>query len=329
MNATLRRQAPTLALIAIVLVATPWVRTSHFWLDNSVLIAIFSMLALSVGMSYGHAGILSLATASFAAMGAYATAILSTRYGVSPYLTLVPSILLPMLVAYPVARVVIRLSPLPLSIATLVLGSIVEIGIGEGGQFTGGHIGLSGLPPVPIAPSAASMHVLAWVFVAIGVYLYCNIVDSGFGRAVDTARHDPLRATADGVDVPRTLALFFAIAAGFAGTGGWLYAHYMSYIGPDSLNNSVSIQVLLMAIVGGVGTRLGPVIGAGVLLLIANYLPAAESQGMVYGFALIFVLLLAPDGLIGGLIALVRNRQKRRAASTIAAPAPANGWRPE
>jgi branched-chain amino acid transport system permease protein len=312
----LRRQFPTLILIGVIVLVTPLIIRNAFWIDNSVLFAIFSLFALSVGMSYGQAGILSLATGAFAAVGAYGSAILSTHFGISPYVGLIMALALPMALAYPVARIVTRLSPLPLSIATLVLGSIIEIATREGGDFTGGYIGLSGIPPIPIAASPFAMHILAWSCVALVLFLYCNLMGSAFGRAINTARHDGLRAVADGVNVPRVLATFFAISAAVAGLGGWLYAHNLSYLGPDSLNTATSMQVLLMAIVGGARKILGPVIGSCLLLAIVTYLPAAETQGMVYGAALIVILLVAPQGLIGSDWWNIWRRRTRSKAAT-------------
>jgi branched-chain amino acid transport system permease protein len=314
-NLVPQTQRPTVLLVVIIAVVTPLIMHNAFWIDNSVLFAIFSLFALSVGMSYGQAGVLSIATGAFAAIGGFSSAIVTTRYGMSPYFGLLLSIVTPAILAYPIARIVTRLSPLPLSIATLVLSSIIEIAIREGGDFTGGYIGLSGIPPISIASTPFSMHIVAWVCVALVLFCYCNLLDSAFGRAVNTARHDSLRAVADGVNVPSVLASFFAISAAVAGLGGWLYAHNLSYLGPDSLNVNVSMQVLLMAIVGGVRKPLGPVIGASLLLLIVSQLPAAETQGMVFGGALVLILLVAPQGLIGAKLSSLWRRQDDQKSS--------------
>jgi branched-chain amino acid transport system permease protein len=299
MSDLLHRQRTTLALLVVIAIATPVIAQSPFWTDNVVLFGIFSLFALSVGMAYGQGGILSMATGAFGAIGGFATAILTTRYGASPLLGLVVAVLLPMVLAYPLARVVTRLSPLPLSIATLVLGSVIEIAIREGGDFTGGYIGLSGIPAIPYFETPLKMLLLSWGCVTLTVFVFNNLKASALGRAVATARHDPLRAVADGVSVPNMLAVFFALSAAVAGLGGWLYAHNLSYLGPDSLNATVSMQVLLMAIVGGVRHSLGPVVGSCLLLVIVTYLPAAESQGMVFGAALVAILLVAPQGVVG------------------------------
>jgi branched-chain amino acid transport system permease protein len=101
------------------------------------------------------------------------------------------------------------------------------------------------------------------------------------------------------VGVPHLLACTFAVSAAMAGLAGWLYAHHLTYMGPDSMTTHVSISVLLMAVIGGAQTFLGPIVGAASLLLVTLYLPGAETHGMVYGATLIFVLLVAPNGLTG------------------------------
>jgi ABC-type branched-subunit amino acid transport system permease subunit len=164
-NPLFETQRPTALLVVIIAAVTPLIMRNAFWIDNSVLFAIFSLFALSVGMSYGQAGVLSIATGAFAAIGGFSSAIATTRYGLSPYLGLILSVALPAVLAYPIARIVTRLSPLPLSIATLVLSSIIEIAIREGGDFTGGYIGLSGIPPIPFAstPFCSFAIAISWI----------------------------------------------------------------------------------------------------------------------------------------------------------------------
>jgi branched-chain amino acid transport system permease protein len=290
---------PALFLLIFVALGTGLTYGQPFLLDNSILIGIFSLMALSVGISYGQAGILSLATATFAAIGAYATAIATVKCGLSPYIGLLFAIVLPMVCAYLLARCILRLSPLPLSIATFVLGGLFEVLIKEGGDVTGGYIGLSGIPRLSIAPNAQAMHFLTWAIVLLVVVLSASLMNSATGRAINTARHSPLRAVADGVDVPHLLSNTFAFSGAIAGVAGWLYAHHITYIGPDSLTTHVSITVLLMAVVGGVKVILGPIFGAAILMVVVLYLPAAESQGMFFGSILVLVLLVAPNGLLG------------------------------
>jgi ABC-type branched-subunit amino acid transport system permease subunit len=305
------RHRPVLSLLAAILVAGLLAWGHPFWIDTLVMIAIFAMFALSAGISYGQAGIPSMATGTFAALGAYGSAILSTRYGLSPYLGLVIAVILPALVAYPLARAVTRLSPLPLSLATFALAGAAEISIRAGGDFTGSYVGILGIPPVPGAKSPQAMFVLSWAVVIIAAFLCTNLLASPLGRAANTARHDGLRATADGVDVSNLLAWALSFSASLAGVGGWLYAHYISYVSPESLNTYLAISALLMAVVGGAQTVIGPILGATLLTLLNTYLPAAQTQGMVYGVVLVLVLMLAPQGILG----LARQRLLRRSRS--------------
>ncbi|MBW3098440.1 branched-chain amino acid ABC transporter permease [Pseudohoeflea coraliihabitans] len=315
---TLSRFIPALIVVITIALITPVIAASPFWLDNSVLVAIFSLLALSVGMAYGQAGILSIAPAAFGAIGAYATAIVTARYGMSPLLGLVLALLLPTLLAYPMARAITRLSPLPLSIATILLSIVLEMAIREGGDFTGGYIGISGIPTLWFADSLFSMHILSWALVAGVIILYANLTVSATGRAVKTAKHDPLRATADGINVPALLAVYFALSSSVAGLAGWLYAHHLTYMGPDSLTMHVSIRIVLMAVIGGASTMLGPVLGAAFLTLITLYLPAAETQGMIFGAVLILVLLVAPNGALGTNWAKLFSKGRGRTAAKTA-----------
>ncbi len=142
---------------------------------------------------------------------------------------------------------------------------------------------------------------VVWLAVCAAVFLIENLMRSAHGRALNTVRHDRARATADGVDAPALMSAGFALAAGLAGLAGWLYVHYITYMSPSSLDTQASISVLLMAVVGGVGYVLGPVIGTVGLSLLMHLLPAQEVQGLFFGGALVLILLVARDGLLGWL----------------------------
>jgi len=122
-----------------------------------------------------------------------------------------------------------------------------------------------------------------------------------------TIKIDSLRAMADGINVPHMRSVALSIAAGLAGLAGWLYAHYIAYLAPDSLDPNLSISVLLMAIAGGAATVLGPIIGAAVLTVVSSLLPGGEATGMLYGGVLLLVLLLAPKGLLHALGTVVKR----------------------
>jgi branched-chain amino acid transport system permease protein len=318
----------TLVMLALAAVSCTVTASNPVWLDISVLTGILSLISLSAGLSYGQAGILSMAQGAFAAVGAYATAITTSKFGLSPFVGLGVALALPAWLAWSVARTVTRMAPLATALATLALGTLVEIVARNWDDVTGGFIGISGVPPIAGFEKAVMFNVLVWGFVCVAILLYENLMNSAYGRALNTIRHDRTRAVADGVAVAPLLSTVLAISAAMAGAGGWLYAHYITYMSPQSLDTQTSISALLMAVVGGAEFILGPVIGTLLLNMLGRFLPAQEAQGLFYGGALIVILLVARDGLLGRirhLLALLRHHNEapvEPASASSAVPSP-------
>lgn len=312
---------PALIVALLVAAATPMLVGNPSSIDTAIIIAIYALIALSVGVTYGMAGLLSVAQASLAAVGAYVTAILTSKFGWSPWMTAPLAIIVPAAFAYPFARVVTRLSPLALAIATLMFGYAFDIAVREAGDLTGGYIGLSGIPPVPGFESPAAYYGLAWAILVLAAAAYAVIRRSHIGAALRTIRNDALRAAADGIDVAHMRSVAMAIGGAMAGAAGWLYAHHLSYVGPDSLSPALSLSALLMAVVGGVRSVVGPIVGAVLLTLIFHFIPGQEVTGIFYGGALVLCLLVAPEGLMGLLSRLlVRIRGVAKRPKEVTAP---------
>ncbi|VWX61860.1 Branched-chain amino acid ABC transporter permease [Burkholderiales bacterium 8X] len=286
---------------------------SPTWLDTVIHTGIFSLIALSAGLSFGQAGILSMAQGAFAAIGAYATAVCATRLGLPAWIGLALAMTLPAALAWGLARTVTRMPELATALATLALATLLEIVARNWDSVTGGYVGIAGIPPIAGFESGWRFNILVWVFVLLAVLLYENLMNSAHGRALNIVRHDRTRAMADGIAVAPLLSAMLATSGAMAGAGGWLYAHYITYMSPQSLDTHVSISALLMAVVGGAGYILGPVLGTFLLNLLAKLLPAQEAQGLFYGTALVAILVIAPEGLMGWLHRLARRIAARRA----------------
>jgi branched-chain amino acid transport system permease protein len=293
------RRGNTLAIASCILIALPIATRNPVWTDSAALLGVYALLALSVGIGYGQAGILTLSQGAFASLGAYAAAICTVRLGWPPFVDLFAALVVPAFVAFGVARLVARLSPLATALSTLAIGSIIAIGIRSMDALTGGYMGIAGIPSIGVIKTPVTYAWLAWVTVGLVVLLYENLCNSAYGRALNVLRYDHARAAADGVNPPSLIGAAFAISASIAGAGGWLYAHYISFISPESLDAQVSISVLLMAVVGGTEFVLGPILGAVLLDGLTRLLPAAELQGLYYGAALIVILLVARRGVLG------------------------------
>jgi len=192
---SLARERPqTILLLAIAIVGTFVVRGNTIWLDWSVIVGIYSLLALSVGLSYGQAGILSMAQGGLAAIGGYTAAIVTLKLGWSPYIGFLLALVLPTAIAYGLARMVTRLAPLSVALATLALGTLIEIVLRSWDKLTGGYVGLAGIPPPGPIRSPADFQVATWILVVAAVFLYENLMHSACGRALRTIKHDRSRA---------------------------------------------------------------------------------------------------------------------------------------
>ncbi|MBM7368648.1 branched-chain amino acid ABC transporter permease [Gordonia hydrophobica] len=317
----LRNQRPALAVAGIAAVALAFAAGAPTAENTLILIGIYGLIATALGMAYGQGGMMSLCHASFAALGAYATAIATTQWGLSPFLGLVLAVAVPAAVAYIVARLIVRMSSLALALATLFLGSVVSILLNQGGDFTGGYDGIGGVPPLPFVQTPLDLAMVVWVCIIIAVVLYTNMVRSAAGRATNTVRVDAVRAQADGDNGPRRLSALFAFSAAVAGVGGWLYAHYMTYISPESLSLNLSLTLLLMVLVGGARHVLGPVLGAALLTYLQDTLPD-EMQGLLLGIAVVLVLVIAPRGILGTAETAWLKLRRSRRTSGPATPKP-------
>lgn len=310
-------------MLAVGAIACAVAPLNPVWLDTVILAGIFALIALSAGLSFGQAGILSMAQGAFAAIGAYATAICATRFGLPAWVGLALAIALPATLAWGLARMVTRMPELATALATLALATLLEILARNWDAVTGGYVGIAGIPPVEGFGVGWRFNILVWVFVLIAVVVYENLMNSAHGRALNIVRHDRTRAMADGIAVAPLLSAMLATSGAMAGAGGWLYAHYITYMSPQSLDTYASISALLMAVVGGAGYILGPVLGTFLLSLLAKLLPAQEAQGLFYGGALVVILVVAPEGLMGWAHGLMKRMASRKRGPQVAGTAEA------
>jgi branched-chain amino acid transport system permease protein len=319
------RRPNTMIMLVVSVLACVLAPLSPVWLDTIILTGILSLISLSAGLSFGQAGILSMAQGAFAAVGAYSTAVLATRFGLSAWFGLALAIALPSLLAWGLARMVTRMPELAVALATLALATLLEIIARNWDAVTGGYVGIAGIPPIAGFGNAWSFNILVWVFVLLAVLCYENLMCSAHGRALNIVKHDRTRAMADGIAVAPLLSAMMATSGAMAGTGGWLYAHYITYMSPGSLDTYASISALLMAVVGGAGYVLGPVLGTFLLNLLSKLLPAQEAQGLFYGGALIVILVVAPEGILGWIHRLGDKLAARRSAAADAHGPEADG----
>lgn len=276
-----------------------------------VLVGIYTTLAVSLDLLVGHTGLLSVAQAAFFGVGAYASALLEVHFGVPFLIAVASSMALAVLVAIVVASPSLRLQDDFFIIATLGFQMILFTVFNNWTNLTRGPLGIPGIPRPVIFGWTVQSHVefvfLAFV-IAASAYLVVGILSTGpFGRVLHAIREDEIFTESVGKHALKFKLTAFAVSAALAACAGSLYAHYMTYIDPTSFTVMESILVVSMIIIGGAGSRWGPLVGAVVLVTLPEALRfvgfpssvAANLRQIIYGALLVIIIMFRPRGLMG------------------------------
>jgi branched-chain amino acid transport system permease protein len=289
-------------LCLALLAALPLVATSYY-LYMVELTMINVIIAVGLNLLSGNCGQISLCNASFMGIGAYSTALLTTRLGLPTLIALPASViiagLLGALLGYP-AR---RLSGLYLALTTLGFLELVSIVIEEFPEYTGGIRGLK-VPRPEIFGFSLQSDVSLYFFVfslTVGaVVVGYNVQRSRYGRAFDAVRQSSFAAQALGIPLSRVKVIAFSLNAGFAGFSGGLLAGVVGFIDPPEFGIATSIQHITFIVVGGVGSIAGSITGAVVLTALPEALRGVQEYAeLIYGLLLLGTLLFLPRGLVG------------------------------
>jgi len=281
----------------------------NFWITLANYAGIAAIIGIGLVVLTGYGGMTSFGQATFMGFGAYATAILTARYGVSPWLSLPVSLFAAGLAALLIGAVTLALSGHYLALGTIAW-AVSFYYIFANLDLFGRNDGISGIPPLGfgdfVLTDSRSYFYVVWIGVALAVLLTRNLLDSRSGRAIRALRGGAAAASSFGVDLTWTRILAFTYAAVLAGLAGWLYAHMQRSVNPTPFGLNASIEYLLMAVVGGAGSVWGALLGAGLVTAVndqlQNLLPrllgsAGNYETIVFGALLVFVLQTAPEGL--------------------------------
>jgi branched-chain amino acid transport system ATP-binding protein/branched-chain amino acid transport system permease protein len=297
-------------------------------------IAYSTIVVMGLNVLIGFSGQISLGHAGFYGVGAYTTALLSAQHGWSLWLTFPAAIAAAAAAGLVLALPAIRTKGLYLAVMTIAFGFVVEILSQRWVEMTGGTMGVYGIPTVSVpglpAGAVGYFYVVAAATLALQLVL-STLVGSLWGKTLVAVKDSEEAAEAVGIDVLRWKVLAFVISAGCAGLGGAFFAHQNGYINSDAFTFSTSLFFLVALIVGGLGSRYGPIVGVTVLTAL-NQVSAQFYEYRFYtlGVLLLGVLIFMPFGLAGGVTALRRRRRRRAAPAAVgvtAAPARATTTR--
>ena len=290
----------TLAAVA-ALIVLPWIESDKFVLHVLSLIAIASIVAMGLQVLLGYSGQLSIGQAAFYGIGAYTSALMTTKLGL-PF----PLALLGAGIAAAVASLLMvpitRLTGAYLAVATLGFSIIVYLFLKNEEWLTGGSYGFISIPRAALFGYVLRDPIYSYylnVGVAAIVYLtFARIEGSRFGRAINAIRQDPDAARASGLRVTLLKSECFVIAAFVAGLAGSLYAHEVRYLAPNDFTFWKSIEILIMVVIGGVGSLAGAILGAAVVVGLPEFLRGiGDYRMLVFGAILIATMLFGEGGL--------------------------------
>ncbi|MGH7716797.1 MAG: branched-chain amino acid ABC transporter permease, partial [Vulcanimicrobiaceae bacterium] len=235
-----------------------------FYAGLLTLCGLYALVTLGLNLFMGYAGQVSLGQAAFVGIGAYTSAVLAIRYHVTPWLGTLAGAFAAALVAYAISFIALRLRENYLALATLALGIVINVVFTQW-DFVGGTSGLSGIPGFVFLGytfDARSYAALTWFLVALGVWFANVLVTSGYGRALIALASGELAAHSLGIDGDRLRRQVFVISAIYAGVSGGVYASYFSYIDPTSFGFLLSVNFVLMSVIGGLRSVWGAIVGA-------------------------------------------------------------------
>jgi branched-chain amino acid transport system permease protein len=294
---------PPAAGVAL-LAAAPLVLGSSYALSTLTEVLVFALFAMSLDLLLGYTGLVSFGHAAFFGVGGYAAGIVALRSTPSLLATVPAALALSAAMALVVGRLSVRASGVYFLMLTLAFSQVLYAVAHKWEAVTHGTDGLAGIRR-PTLPGVDFGDPLSFYYLALAVvlgayWLLRRVVGSPFGHTLVGIRENEPRMEAVGYDARRYKVGAFTLAGAFAGLSGALYVHYSGFISPYEMYWTQSGAVLLMVIVGGAGTLLGPAFGAALVLLLQNFASSyTERWAMVMGVVFVAFVLLAPDGVAG------------------------------
>jgi len=301
----------TLGLVICIAVAfaLPLMGLKAYYLHIAVLGLIHGLLVLGLNLIAGYTGQLSLAQAGFFGLGSYITALLMLNAGMSFWLAALLGILATGTFAACVGLPTLRLKGPYFVISTLGLGEIIRLVFVHWESVTRGPNGLAGIPaPDPIDlgfmvltfESKTSAYYLILVVLLVTIYFYHNLIDSRVGRAFRAIRDDSIAAEVMGINLTAYKVLAFAAGAMLSALAGALYTSYIRFISPDTFTIGEAVNILIMLVLGGMGTISGALAGAlGITYLLETMRIFADYRMVIYGLLMFVIIVYMPQGLAG------------------------------
>ena len=329
MSPSAPRREPRAVLFAAFLVAIllyPILLRSDYALGAAITVGAMAIATVGFVLLIGYAHQLAIGQAAFCTIGGYGSALLVTRHGWDPFLALIAAMTVSMALAYVVGRPILKLRGFVLAMASLALQLILGFVAIQWTEFTGGAIGIAGVPRFAIFGWAVgddrALFYVIWFGVAAAVLLGLNIDRSRIGRELKAIASSERAAGSVGIDLATAKVRMFVLSAGLASAAGSLTVHYLRLMDPGVFGFQYSLNIVTAVVIGGLTSIWGGVLGAGIIVGLREGLRFSAQplfEGIVMGALTVLVLLLFPRGVAGGIGDLYRRFVSRRENSPRAA----------
>jgi branched-chain amino acid transport system permease protein len=303
-----RKSMIILLLVAVLLALLPF-GLPRFYTYLTALIVTMGLLSTSLNFALGYGGIYQLHHAVFYGTGAYACAVMITRLGYSPWLAFIVGPLVAAALSLLMGIVCIRLSKLYFGMLQISLGSLVWATVYRWYSFTGGDDGIHGISVPSIIGSSKGAYYFTMIVAGLAMFFMYRILHSPFGSTLQGIRDNAIRSQVIGVNVRRHQLIALILAGFFAGVAGVLFVVVDNSVFPDMLFWTLSLEITIMALLGGWFTFFGPMLGAAVIVLLRTIVSTyTEYWTFAMGILLMLVILFLPEGVLGKVFEIWKRR---------------------
>lgn len=298
-------------LLALVVIIIPIILPSNYILSTLILVGLYAIVCTGLTLLMGFAGQISLGHAAFYGIGAYSSAYVTAKLSLTPLIGIFVGAVIAAVVAVIIGVPTFKLKEHYLALATLGFGVIIFTFFKEWTPITGGLNGFFSIPPLKLFgfsfTTDFSFYYLIWAVVILGIVFAKNITQSRVGRALLSIHGSEPASDAVGVNIMKYKLQTFVLSAVYASVAGSLYAHYITFINPQLFDAMTSILILIMVVIGGVGSVWGGLVGAVVYVLLGEVLKeivpifftgtGGEYEVVFFGLLLVVILIYMPNGL--------------------------------
>ncbi|MEB3101721.1 branched-chain amino acid ABC transporter permease [Ferviditalea candida] len=316
------RSVKGILLFTLILMLVPAFVSSSYFISVLILVGLYTLISTGMNMLMGFAGQISLGHAAFYGVGAYSSAYVTVKLGMPSIVGILVGVLLTAIIAFIVGIPTLKLTGHYLALATLGIGMIAFTFFKQWKDITGGLNGFFGIPALNLFgiefDSEVKFYYLVWLIALLGILLTRNVVQSRVGRAFRAIHSSEIAANSIGVNIQKYKLQVFILSAVYASIAGSIYAHYVSFINPMLFESKMSIDFLIMSVIGGSGSIWGGLIGSAVFIILGEVLKdvipmvmhtqsSDEFQIVFFGVMLVVLLIYMPEGLAPAFVKL-RNK---------------------